>query len=508
MKRIILLLAIILSTKSFSQHFNPSVVNTTFLNDTEEHFRYMWFSSDNQKIYANDKTITVFSINGGKPLKKIEPSGHSLHQANTNYEGDFWIQGNYINNTEKDPNYSHIIPKLETCDLKTGKTKLQSTGKTFISKVLLSNDGKNAFGLSKLNGDEDIVQFTIEPFKVDVNITNESGYILAYDIHESTHLLVYSTGGKTASLKFFDLSSGELKSTMLKGKEISQIRISSDGKTIFASAYNILYKIDVATGKTVEFDVSKNDSVMYIYSMDVHPNNRSVAVSSKFGTSLIDTETGQIEKIDKGQSMGSNFSANGQYLVVSIKSWAGKTTCLALYEDKQFANSNFSSSNATSTDTKTDLVNKEEPKVEESEFLYESSEPKFSVICHAKPEETRKVSDKDRLTVSMKSTTKNLAGTITVIELPSSIKEKKYAGLTTSIGEKFVEKKDYEIIEKESIEIEGAEGIRYLLKLNNLYYDYRGVTTNGYTYQLVYIYDQKVKDLSPKDKFFNSFKIK
>lgn len=502
MKRIILVFTLILSIQSFSQHYKPTVVNSTFLNTSEEHFRYMWFSDDNQKVYANDKTITVWNIKGGNPLQVIKPNGHSLHNAYTSDDGTFWIQGNYVNNTEKDPKYSHVIPKLETCDLSTGKLELQSTGKSFISKVVLSNENDVAYGLRKLDRDEEIIKFQINPFKETKQITDESGYILAFDIDEANNLLVYSTGGKNASLKFLDLISGEVKSSLLNGKEISRVSISSDGKSCFASGGSILHKIDIASKKITEFDVNTSNDGMFIYSMDIHPNNRSVVVSSKYGTSLIDTQTGQIDKIDKAQSIGSNFSKDGQYLVVSIKSWAGKTTCLALYQDPQFANSNY-----TTTNSNNDTDIKEEPAVNKNEFLYESSEPKFSVVCHAEPKESRKTSKKGRLTVSMKSTTKNLAGTITVIELPSSIKEEKYAGLTSSIGEKFVEKKDYEIIEKETIQIEGAEGIRYLLKLNNLFYDYRGVTINGYTYQMVYIYDQKVTDLTPKNKFFNSFKI-
>jgi hypothetical protein len=511
MKNVIFFLFILIqSNQSFSQHFNGTWLPVDYIG-TEDHFRCLWFSDDNKTVYGNNNKIVAFNVADGKMLSEVTPAGGAVHKAEISSDRKLWMCGRHVRNSSNDPKYGYMKPQFETYDFTSKKFKTQQIGTKFITRAVFSKIKNTAYAHSSLSGDEQIVEFQIDPFEVKRIITHESTkqstYIYAFAVNEEKNILAYSVGGDSKELKIVDLTTGKLIKSLLSGEEIAEIQFTPDGNTIIAAAFADLFVIDLATYSSKKFNIDIDSDGMYIFEMAIHPNNRSVVVSCKWGTSVVDTKNGAVKKIDKGNSFGCGFSKNGQYLVISIKPFGDKTTTLRIFQDKQFINANFG--NSPEKDEIIKDYAEEDPKEEvKNSFEYTSAIPGFSITCPFEPTESRKQTKKDRLLLSVKSTSNKMAATLTVMELSSSFKQSKYQKLSEDVAKNFVSKKEYEIIKKESVVIEGQKGIHYLLKRNNLYYDYRGVTLNGYNYQMVFIYDQKIKDLEPLSTFFNSFKLK
>lgn len=504
MKKFLLAIVIFLAAFStFSQHFKGQWLAVEYIG-THEGIRYFWFSADNKYVYAFGQTEVIgFNVQTGEKIFKVKSNGSTVHWPSASKDGSKLLVGNYFENKNNDPDHGYMVPNLDEFDLKTKSWKKQSIGKEFLQNTTYSSNGKTAFGIQSLNAKASVIEFQISPFKKLKNLTpNETNEVLSYAIDEKKGIMAYSTLGSKSSLKIMDYRTGDVFHEMAQGKEISQLAITPDGKTLLAGSMYELYIIDLESYATKTLNVNKDESGMYVQYIDVHPNSRSVAICSRFGTALVDLKTLAIERISKSPSMGCNFSSDGQYLAFAVKSLGDKTPCMYIYHDPQFKGVNFEKEETTEMTIDSPM---EEVKVKI--YNYTCDQPAFSIETRDEPKESISTSKKGRKMVTVTSGNKIFATTLSAVELAPSFKPSKYEKLSQDVAESFVSKKEYELVKKETIDWHGSKGVRYLLKLKNLYYDYRVVTINGYNYQLIFIYDQKMDDLTIVNDYFNSFKL-
>ena len=290
-----LLLCVPLS--AIAQNFTPDNSPIEF-NGTLEHFRTVWFSSDNASVYGDNKSIIGFDIESGNKILDIPIVGYPIHSSNQSSDGLFWIQANSNYNTPDNPQVGDMHNNLGCYDFENNVMKAQKTGDINLWTLKYSSTKNIAYGISNKSKIASIVEFQVDPFKIIRTIATENNgnYILGLDVKENSGLLAYSYAGNSKGIKFIEIVSGALKKNLSINEEFSSLEFTADGKVLFAAAYKLLYKFDVATYESKSFNLDPDKDGSYAFSISVHPNNRSVAFSSKYGTSILDAENGNVKK--------------------------------------------------------------------------------------------------------------------------------------------------------------------------------------------------------------------
>jgi hypothetical protein len=478
---------------SFAQHFTPGPSPTEF-SGTEEYFRTLWFSSDNNTVFGDANSIIGFDIETGDKTLEVFVEGYSVHPSSQSPDGSYWIQGNSNYNNPSNPQITDMHNNLGCYDLLNNTYKAQKTGDLMLSKVVHSSAANSAYGIARRSGIESVIEFQIDPFASSRTIAEEKDgyYILAVAVDEKNGLLAYSYAGGAKGIKIVDLESGALKKNISLNQEVATLDFGYDDNTLIATAYNNLYKIELGSYGLEQFNLAPNNDGSFALSVSVHPNNRSVAYSSKNGTSLLDTETGAVEKIDAGQSMACRFSNDGRYLAVSVKPFLGKSPCLRLFSDSQFANSALS-----------EEVVPTPPPFSPSPDWHQHRGPAFALDFPTKPTVSTKRSKKGYVTSEYTSIHKNSAYLAVVTEISSKVKASKYQRIAGKIGEKFLKKIGAGKSVRQPYSYGEQTGVGYNFKMGAFDYEYLCICINGYAFQIICLNaEQNTDDL---DRFFVSF---
>ena len=500
----------LITFSSFSQNFTPENSPMEF-NGTLEYFRTVWFSSDNTSVYGDGKSIVGFDMNTGDKIVDVPIEGYCVHSSSQSGSGMFWIQGNSNYNNPNNPQITDMHNNLGCFDFGKNIMKAQKTGDISLSLLKYSSRNNVAYGISRKSNIESIIEFQVDPFKINRTIAKENSgnYILGLDVNENRGILAYSYAGNSKGIKFVELESGAMKKRLSINEEFSPLEFSTDGNALMAAAYNLLYKFDVATYESMKFNLDPENDKSYALSISVHPNNRSVSFSSKYGTSILDTENGTVKKIDKGQSMACKFSSDGKYLATSVKPFlTTESVCLRVFKDPRFEDTS-----APPPLEEIEYVHEANgPEMEEfspppppleEEQWYRHTDANFSLDFPSKPKiETNKT---DKGLISSKYTClKQTAGYMAFInQMPKKIKSRKYKKTAEEMGRVFVAKINPPTNTKSAYYLSGQEGVKYRFVKDGLSYEYRCICINGYAYQIVSF--NGGNNSEDENRFFNSF---
>lgn len=498
---------------SIAQNFTPDNPPIEF-NGTLEHFRTIWFSSDNTSVYGDNKSIIGFDIESGNKILEVPIAGYPVHSSNQSSDGLLWIQGNSNYNNTNNPQITDMHNNLGSYDIINNVMKAQKTGGIGLSLLKYSSRNNVAYGISRKSNIESIIEFQVDPFKINRTIAKENNgnYILGLDVNENSGILAYSYAGNSKGIKFVEIESGDLKKKIPINEEFSPLEFSPNGKTLMAAAYNLLYKFDVDTYESKKFNLDPENDKSYALSISVHPNNRSVSFSSKYGTSILDTENGTVKKIDKGQSMACRFSKDGRYLATSVKPFlTPESVCLRVFSDPTFPIT------PTPEVPEADNTTEPEPEVEvlpvpdvvpppasDNEW-YLHSDLDITIEFPTKPSLKTVKSKKNYESTTYTCIHKNSAYIVVVSELSSKIKTKKYKKMAKLMGEIFIEKINPLKSTSSMYSYNGQEGIKYNFFKAGLSYQYRCVCINGNAYQVICLNaENHTNDLT---RFFDSFHL-
>jgi hypothetical protein len=276
-----------------------------------------------------------------------------------------------------------------------------------------------------------------------------------------------------------------------------------------ASAYKLLYKFNVATYESKSFNLDPDKDNSHAFSISVHPNNRSVAFSSKYGTSILDTENGNVKKIDKGQSMACRFSKDGKYLATSVKPFlVPESVCLRIFSDPTFPLApipEVTEASDTAEPEPEPVPDVAPPPPVLDNDWYEHISLAFSIEFPTKPALKTTKSKKNYESTTYTCIHKNSAYIVVVSELSSKIKTKKYKKMAKLMGEIFIEKINPLKSTSSMYSYNGQEGIKYNFFKDGLSYQYRCVCLSGNAYQVICLNaENHTNDLT---RFFDSFHL-
>ena len=505
----------LITFSSIAQNFTPENSPIEF-NGTLEQFRTVWFSPDNRSVYGDGKSIIGFDIESGDKILEVSIAGYPTHSSNQSSDGLFWIQANSNYNNPNNPQVGDMHNNLGCYDFEKNVMKAQKTGDINLWILKCSSTKNIAYGISNVSRIASIVEFQVDPFKINRTIAKENNgtYILGLDVNENSGILAYSYAGDSKGIKFIDLESGALKKKISINEEFARLEFSPDGKALMASAYKLLYKLDVATYESKSFNLDPDKDDSHAFSISVHPNNRSVAFSSKYGTSILDAENGNVKKIDKGQSMACRFSKDGRYLATSVKPFlVPESVCLRIFSDPTFPIA--PTPEITENDNTNELELDPEPAPEpvpdvappppvlDNEW-YEHSSLAFSIEFPTKPAlKTTKYKDNyERKTYTCIH--KNSAYIVVVSEMSPKIKTKKYKKMAKLMGKIFIERINPLTSTNSPYSYENQEGTKYVFVKDGLSYHYRCVCINGNAYQVICLNAEG--HTNHLNRFFDSFK--
>ena len=501
----------LITFSSIAQNFTPENSPIEF-NGTLEHFRTVWFSSDNTFVYGDGKSIIGFDMNTGDKIVDVPIEGYCVHRSSQSGSGMFWIQGNSNYNNPNNPQITDMHNNLGCFDFGKNIMKAQKTGDMSLSLLKYSSRNNVAYGISRKSNIESIIEFQVDPFKINRTIAKENSgnYILGLDVNENRGILAYSYAGNSKGIKFVELESGTMKKKLSINEEFSPLEFSTDGNALMAAAYNLLYKFDTDTYESMKFNLDPENDKSYALSISVHPNNRSVAFSSKYGTSILDTENGTVKKIDKGQSMACKFSSDGKNLATSVKPmFSNESSCLKVFTDNRFS---FPQTPPIVVETIEHVHEAPEPEFEE--FIppppaiemewYSHSDNKIAIEFPSKPKIETKITDKG-LRGSTYMCLIQTAGYMAIVnQMPKKIKARKYKKTAEEMGRAFVAKIAPQSSTVNAYFLSGQEGVQYRFTKDGLNYEYRCICTNGHAYQIVCFYGGN--DSIDADRFLASFK--
>ena len=458
-------------------------------------FRTVWFSSDNTSVYGDGKSIIGFDIESGDKILEVPIAGYPTHSSNQSSDGLFWIQANSNYNNPNNPQVGDMHNNLGCYDFENNVMKAQKTGDINLWILKCSSTKNIAYGISNVSRIASIVEFQVDPFKINRTIAKENNgtYILDLDVNENSGILAYSYAGDSKGIKFIELESGALKKKISINEEFARLEFSPDGKALMASAYKLLYKFDVATYESKSFNLDPDKDDSYAFSISVHPNNRSVAFSSKYGTSILDTENGNVKKIDKGQSMACKFSSGGRYLATSVKPFlVPESVCLRIFSDLTFPLTNTS-----------EEVVPVPPPFNPTLDWYQHRGPAFAIDFPIKPNLSTKISEKGYVTSKYTSIHNKSAYLAIVTEMSPKVKPSKYEKIAGKIGKKFLENIGAGKSVQQPYSYGEQDGVGHSFKLGAFDYEYVCICINGYAFQIICLNaEQNTNDL---DRFFASF---
>ena len=509
---------------SFAQNFTPENSPIEF-NGTLEHFRTVWFSSDNKSVYGDGKSIIGFDMNTGRQIINVPIEGYCVHPSSQSRGRRYWIQGNSNYNDPANPQITNMHNNLGFYDISTEVMKAQKTDGISLSIVKHSTKRNTAYGIVRKSNVESIIEFQIDPFKIIRTIAKENTgtYILGLDIDESLGLLSYSHAGNSKGVKFVEMEGGTAKKKLSINEEFSPIEFSPDGTSLIAAAYSKLYKIDIGTYGFKSFDLDPDKDKSYAFSISVHHNNRSVAYSSKYGTSIIDTKNGDVQKIDDRQSMACAFSQDGKHLATSVKPmFSNESSCLIVFTDNRFGYQDpppppveetidpdlkvYENEFEELTPTPPPPPPPPPPPIEETtEHVHEAPEPDFEEFIlpdiemewYKHRDENLAIEFPDKPKIETKITDKGLRGSTYmcplqsagymafVNQMPKKIKARKYKKTAEEMGRVFVAKIAPQSSSVNAYFLSGQEGVQYRFTKGGLNYEYRCICINGNAYQVI-----------------------
>jgi hypothetical protein len=479
---------------SFAQNFTPENSPIEF-NGTLEHFRTVWFSADNKSVYGDGKSIIGFDMNTGRQIINVPIEGYCVHPSSQSRGRRYWIQGNSNYNDPANPQITNMHNNLGFYDVSTEVMKAQKTDGISLSIVKHSTKRNTAYGIVRKSNVESIIEFQIDPFKIIRTIAKENNgnYILGLDVNENSGLLAYSYAGNSRGIKFVELESGALKKNISINEEFSSLEFTADGKVLFAAAFNKLYKIDALTYQSKSFNLDPDNDKSHAFSISVHPNNRSIAYSSKYGTSILDAENGTVKKIDKGQSMACRFSKDGRHLATSVKPFlVPESVCLRVFSDLTFPLTNTS-----------EEVVPVPPPFNPALDWYQHRGPAFAIDFPIKPKLSTKTSKKGYVTSEYTSIHNKSAYLAIVTEISPKVKPSKYEKIAGKIGKKFLENIGAGKSVQQPYSYGELDGVCHSFKMGAFDYEYLCICINGYAFQIICLNaEQNTNDL---DRFFASF---
>ena len=488
------LLLLFLPLSGIAQNFTPDNSPIEF-NGTLEHFRTVWFSPDYRSVYGDGKSIIGFDIESGDKILDIPIAGYPIHSSNQSSDGLFWIQANSNYNTPDNPQVGDMHNNLGCYDVENNVMKAQKTGDINLWTLKYSSTKNIAYGISNKSKIASIVEFQVDPFKINRTIATEinGNHIIGLDVNENSGVLAYSYTGNSKGIKFLELENGSLKKKISINEEFAPLEFTSDGKMLFAAAYKLLYTFDVATYESRKFNLDPDNDKSHAFSISVHPNNRSVAFSSKYGTSILDAENGNVKKIDSGQSMACRFSGGGRHLATSVKPFlVPESVCLRIYSDLTFPITN-TSEEATPTP----------PPFSPTPDWYQQRGPAFAIDFPTKPKVSSKTSKKGYVTSEYTSIHKNSAYLAVVTEISSKVKPSKYERIAEKIGIKFLESIEAGQSEPQPYSFGEQAGVGYSFTVKGLDYEYICICINGYAFQIICLNTQQNND--DLNRYFESF---
>lgn len=499
---------------SITQNFTPKNSPIEF-NGTLEHFRTVWFSSDNTSVYGDNKSIIGFDIESGDKILDVPIAGYPTHSSNQSSDGLFWIQANSNYNNPSNPQITDMHNNLGCYDFENNVMKAQKTGELNLWILKCSSTKNVAFGISNKSNIASIVEFQVDPFKINRTIAKENNgnYILGLDVNEYSGLLAYSYAGNSRGIKFVEIESGALKKKISINEEFSTLEFSPDGKSLMAAAYNLLYKIDLVTYESKSFNLDPDNDKSHAFSISIHPNNRSIAFSSKYGTSILDTENGTVKKIDKGQSMACRFSKGGRYLATSVKPFlVPESICLRIFSDPTFPIAPIPEVTEADNTTEPELEPEVEvlpvpdvvpPSPDSDNEWYQHRDLDMTIEFPTKPTLKTVKSKKNHESTTYTCIHKNSAYIVVVSELSSKIKTKKYKKMAKLMGKIFIERIIPLTSTRSMYFYNDQEGTKYNFVKDGLSYQYKCVCINGNAYQVICVNaENHTNDLN---RFFDSF---
>ncbi len=537
----------LVSFSSFAQilgsNFEPDGAPKEF-NGTLEYFRTVWFSHDNKTVYGDDKSIIGFDMNTGRQIVNVPIQGYCVHPSSQSIGRRYWIQGNSNYNDPANPQITNMHNNLGFYDVSTEVMKAQKTDGISLSIVKHSTKKNTAYGVARKSNVESIIEFQIDPFKLIRTIAKENTgtYILGLDINESLGLLSYSYAGNSKGIKFVEMEGGTAKKKLSINEEFSPIEFSPDGTSLIAAAYRTLYKIDIGTYEFKSFDLDPDKDKSYAFSISVHPNNRSVAYSSKYGTSIIDTKNGDVQKIDDRQSMACSFSQGGKHLATSVKpTFSNESSCLIVFTDNRFGYQDPPPPAPAEETSEPNLEVYESefeeltstpppppPPVEETtEHVHEAPEPDFeefippppildlemewykhrdenlAIEFPDKPKIETKITDDGHEMLTYMCLLPTGGYMVFLNDLPRKIKKRKYKRTAKKMGRVFVATVLSQSISSSAYYLSGQQGVEYSFTKDGLKYNYKCICFNGKAYQIVCFNEENNSE--DENRFFNSF---
>jgi len=499
----------LITFSSIAQNFTPESSPIEF-SGTLDHFRTVWFSSDNTSVYGDNKSIIGFDIESGNKILEVPIAGYPIHSSNQSSDGLFWIQANSNYNNPNNPQVGDMHNNLGCYDFENNVMKAQKTGDINLWILKCSSIENIAYGISNVSRIASIVEFQVDPFKINRTIAKENNgtYILGLDLNENSGILAYSYAGDSKGIKFIDLESGALKKKISINEEFAPLEFSPDGKALMASAYKLLYKFDVATYESKSFNLDPDKDNSHAFSISVHPNNRSVAFSSKYGTSILDTENGTVKKIDNGQSMACKFSTDGKYLATSVKPFlVPESVCLRVFSDPTFPIAPIPEITEVSDTAEPEVLPLSDvvpPSPDSDNEWYQHSDRAFSIEFPTKPALKTTKSKDNYESKTYTCIHKNSAYIAVVSEVSPKIKTKKYKKLAIKMGEAFIAKINPLTSTNSPYSFEDQEGTKYVFVKDGLSYHYRCVCINGNAYQVICLNAEG--HTNHLNRFFDSFK--
>lgn len=501
MKNVFVLIFCVITLSAFTQDFKLMADEKLYLTGYEDGLRTIWFSSDNTQICGDNKDLLRWNIQSGKLIQKTPIPGYSTYKSCINGDQSLWVQANVNYNDEQKKDIASTHSNLNIFSYAFDEMRSNKiSGYHIKDHAFLPNRDNQLLVIVSLPNTYlySLRIFSLEQMKDVTPITttrSEKDLMICLAVSENGEKAVVGYAGENSRIEVYDLINFKLLESFKTDGEVHEVAIANGTA------------VGVGDKTVTVIDLNKTEKVKTIktnegcFALAISPNGKTVAIGDRYGSELVDLESGKLTPLYDGQCQSLCFDSKGNMVAVGVF----KSMHLAdIPSAFIFFNEN-KNEEVTITTTESDQ-NNDSSNSSSSWFSFTNKAPNFSVDLPVEPETKLGTSKSGIKQTQIKSIGKTNGVLINIAEA-TKIKPKNYYAKSKEVGAKFLENmgEDTDILKTEKTQVDGNDGTFYEFTKGSFKYYYKCALIDGYLYQLTFFTaDQTSTDFQD---FFASFKI-